>query len=316
MDLKIVLYAFVIVFIILIVGFRYLWSQQRIEERLTKLADKSDTEAPIAVKEQKVREVIKRASVYFESCTWAIKQEDLLIQARIPFRGSEFMVISIAVAVLSAALVLVFTRVWWGALIVGGSGFYIPTIIMKRRIKKRLSLFNEQLPMALTLMANSMRSGYSYLQAIDLVAKEMPNPLGEEFGLLLEEMNLGVNTEDAFGNLVKRVKLVDLDLTVTAFLIQRQVGGNLAELLDNIGKTIRDRLKMRDRISALTAQGTLSGAILCLLPVAIGIFIFVTNPTYITGFIIHPLGKVLIGFAVLLQAVGIFWMRKVIDIEM
>ena len=313
MKLAIAFYIFTITLFILIVVSRYLWGKQNIKGRLVLTAGVINTDG--LVKTTVLQRFLKKISVYFEYSSWAIKQEELLLQAGIHLHGAEFMVVSLTVVILSIVVLLLITKVWWLAMIVGMISFLIPTVVVKRKIKQKQKRLNAQLPAALTLMSNSMRSGYSYMQAIDLVAKEVPDPLGGEFTLLLKEINLGITMEEAFANMVKRVNIEDFDLVITAFLIQRQVGGNLVELLDNISATLRGRITMRGRINTLTAQGKMSGMILCLLPVVLGVALYLVSADYIVPFLINPMGKMMIGLAVGLQAMGIWWMQKVIDID-
>ena len=313
MKLTIAFYVFSITLFILIVVFRYVWGKQNIKGRLTSVAEVEN--ASHGVKTPVLQQFIKKTSIYFESSPWAMKQEELLVQAGIPLQGEEFMVVSLMVAMVSMLTLLLLTKAWLFAIIGGILVFLLPTFIVKMKIKRRQKMLNTQLPTALTLMANSMRSGYSYMQAINLVSKEVPNPLGGEFSLLLKEINLGITVEEAFSNMVKRVNMDDFDLVVTAFLIQRQVGGNLVELLDNIGATIRNRITMRGRINTLTAQGKMSGIILCLLPVILGTVIYIVNGEYMMPLFNHPIGKMMMIVAIGLQAIGILWMRKVIDID-
>lgn len=315
MELKftITFYVFTITLFTLIVVFRYMWGRQNLKGRLAATTEGGNEEDFSA--ENPLRRFMKKTSRYFESSSWAMKQEERLVQAGIPLQGAEFMVVSLAMVVASTLILLLVTKIWWLAIMGGMLSFFLPTLVVKQKIKRKKKQLNVQLPPVLTLMANSMRSGYSYMQAMDLVAREVPDPLGGEFMLVLKEMNLGITMEEAFSNMVKRVNMEDLDLVVTAFLIQRQVGGNLVELLDNISETLRGRITMRGRIKTLTAQGKMSGVILCLLPVFLGIVIYLFNGEYIIPFFSHPAGQVMIGLAVGLQVIGIWWMRKVIDID-
>lgn len=313
MKSTIAFYAFTITLFILIVVFRYIGGRYNIKGRLASAGEVANVDHEIKV--PVVHRFIKKTSIYFESSSWAIKQEELLIQAGIPLQGAEFMVVSLAIALFSMLVILVVTKAWVLAMIGGLLAFMIPTVVVKMKIKRKQKMLNTQLPTVLTLMANSMRSGYSYMQAIDLVAKEVPDPLGGEFALLLKEINLGITMEEAFSNMVKRVNMDDFDLVVTAFLIQRQVGGNLVELLDKISATIRGRITMRGRINTLTAQGKMSGLVLCLLPVVLGVAIYLVNGEYMTTLFNHPIGKMMMLLALGLQVMGIWWMRKVIDID-
>ncbi len=260
--------------------------------------------------------LIRRLSKHFESLQWSRLMEHKLIQAGIPLRGSEFIVICVGSAL--AGFVVIF-------LLSGGSllralvgafvGCFIPLVVLRIKIDKRAKAFNEQLGDSLILVANSLRTGYSFMQAIEMVSREMPQPISDEFGRVLKEMGLGVPTEQAMNNLAKRVNSDDLDLVVTAVLIQRQVGGNLAEVLDNIAGTIRERVKIKGQIKTLTAQGRISGIIISLLPVGIGSVIYLINPEYISLLFTHPLGKAMLAAGVVSQLMGIMFIRKIVNIE-
>ena len=175
--------------------------------------------------------------------------------------------------------------------------------------------FNSQLGDALILIANSLRTGYSFMQALDMVAQEMRPPISTEFGRAVKEMNLGVPVENALGNLAKRIDSEDLDLVLTSVLIQRQVGGNLSEVLDNIARTIRERVRIRGEIRTMTAQGRISGIIISLLPIALGLVIYTMNPGYVRVLFVHPIGQLMLGVAVVGQIIGVFVIRRIVDIE-
>jgi len=168
---------------------------------------------------------------------------------------------------------------------------------------------------ALGLVANSLRTGYGFMQALDMVSREMPAPIAPEFGRVLKEMNLGLSTEDAMSNLTTRVNSDDLNLVITAVLIQRQVGGNLAEVLDNIANTIRERVKLKGEVQTLTAQGRISGMIIGGLPFALGVFIYVINPGYMQVLFTNPMGKIVLGVAFVSQVFGMLIIRKIVDIK-
>ena len=195
------------------------------------------------------------------------------------------------------------------------AGFFFPFILVNMKIARRMKAFNGQLGDALILIANSLRTGYSFMQASDMVAQEMRPPISSEFSRAVKEMNLGVTIEDALANLGKRINSEDLDLVLTAVLIQRQVGGNLSEVLDNIARTIRERVRIRGEIRTLTAQGRISGIIVSLLPVVLGLVIYLLNPEYVKLLFVHPVGKIMLGVAGLGQVIGIIVIRRIVDIE-
>jgi len=181
--------------------------------------------------------------------------------------------------------------------------------------KKRQKLLEGQIVEALTLISSSLKAGYSFIQSMEMVAREIPPPLGQEFAQTLHEMSLGATVDDALQEMSRRAAMDDLDLVVTAVLIQRQVGGNLTEVLDNIALTIRERIRIRGEIKTLTAQGRISGWIIGLLPIFIAGAILLINPGYISPLFRHPFGILAICLGLLGQVLGILVIRKIVDIE-
>jgi tight adherence protein B len=190
-----------------------------------------------------------------------------------------------------------------------------PRVAASRRAARRLADFNAQLPEALGILANSLRAGHAFLQAVEAVGQEMPDPIGLEFRQVIREVRVNLAVEDALGNLLSRVHSQDLDLMVTAVLIQRQVGGNLAGILDQIGETIRDRVRLQGEVRALTAQGRLSGWIVGLLPVGLGVVLGVTNPSYMAGLVDNPVGRLMVVAACVMQIVGALIIRRLVRLE-
>ncbi|NLC10726.1 MAG: secretion system protein, partial [Firmicutes bacterium] len=172
-----------------------------------------------------------------------------------------------------------------------------------------------QLSEGLTVMANSLRAGFSFMQAVDTLSKEMPPPLSTEFARLLKEMNLGTTTESALDNLMRRVDSKDLDLVVTSVKIQRQVGGNLAEIIDNIAKTIQQRNKLQGHLKTLTAQGRISGLIIGLLPIFIILFVSLLNPSYLTTLVTNPAGLFMLAYALVSEIIGFLIIKKIVTID-
>lgn len=232
-----------------------------------------------------------------------------------PLRSGEFVVLCGCSAMLGLLLLFVAGRSMVMASIGAVVGFMLPFLLMNIKTGKRIKLFNRQLGDALILIANSLRTGYSFMQALDMVAKEMKPPISSEFARTVKEMNLGTTTESALGNMAKRINSEDLDLVLTAVLIQRQVGGNLSEVLDNIARTIRERVRIRGEIKTLTAQGRLSGFVVGLLPVIMGCIIYVLNPEYVKVLFTHPIGRLMLGAAAVSQVIGIILIRRIVDIK-
>ncbi len=236
-----------------------------------------------------------------------------LQQADWKWKPAEFMVAQVVMAVggLLASIILI-PEIWFVFAIVG---WIAPKVLLKQAIMRRQRLFNTQLPDALTMMANAQRSGYSFLQAMDVVSKEMPTPISKEFELALKEARVNIPMEEALQHMVQRVQSSDLDLVVTAVLIQRQVGGNLSEVLDKIGGTIKDRIRMQGEVRTLTAQGRLSGWVVAFLPVALGVLMNLVMPGLMEPLFTNPLGMALLGLGAIMQGLGIFLIRRMVNLE-
>ncbi len=238
-----------------------------------------------------------------------------LLKANILMKPEEFMAFQALAFVLGVAVGMLAFGTNPLVVIVGVMGISVPSVVVRILIKKRLKTINSQLGETLTILSNAMKAGHSFFQAIDAISREMTGPITEEFIKLQKEINFGVNTETALENMVDRVGSEDLELMVTAILIQRQVGGNLAEILDNISSTIRQRIKMKGEIKSLTAQGRMSGLIIGGLPfVLAGMMAFVA-PDQLKLLISEPLGFVLIGAAILTESIGLFLVKKIVSIE-
>lgn len=209
------------------------------------------------------------------------------------------------------ALVLVF-----------GVGAYFPRFYLKRRQGQRLKAFSEQLPDTITLLANSLRAGSSFLQGIEMVTREARPPISEEFERVVREMALGVALQPALNNLARRVASEDLELMVTAINIQSQVGGNLATVLDAIAYTIRERVRIQGEIKTLTAMQRYSGYVITLLPVGLAGILFLVSPKYITPMLQRPpdalglpLGVIFFAIGLISMGLGYLLIRRIVDIK-
>lgn len=259
--------------------------------------------------------LFRRASRIFAARGYAARLEQELIRADLPLKGEEYILLNILTAVVPALLSLLLLANAGLALVLCVLGAVAPRLVLGMAQQRRLSQFNSQIGDSLVIMANALRAGFSFFQAIEIVGREMPAPIATEFNRTLREMNLGTPLDEALLNLTRRVPSEDLDLVVTAVLIQRHVGGNLAEVLDSISRTIRERVRIQGEIKTLTAQGRVSGMIIGLLPVVVAAFMMVVNPTYI-GVLFHTtIGWIMIGMAVVSEVLGLFLIRRIISIE-
>jgi tight adherence protein B len=201
-------------------------------------------------------------------------------------------------------------------------GAYLPRWWLNRRKNGRLNSFNKQLPDTITLIANALRAGSSFLQAIELVVRESRPPISTEFSRVIREVNLGLPFEQALENMVRRVRSDDLELMATAISIQHSVGGNLAEILDSIAFTIRERIRIKGEIRVLTAQQRMSGYVVALLPIGILGFLWVAAPGFLTpmfdpraAIMSLPAGAVIMAIGALMMIVGFLIIRRIVDIE-
>lgn len=238
-----------------------------------------------------------------------------LAAAAIPLRVGEYLLIRWLCGLALGAVPVFLGRPWILAIPLGLVGFYLPKIHVGRCQAGRLSRFNDQLGDALIMMSNALRSGASFLQAIDLVAKELPAPIGEEFGLVVAEAAVGASMEAALTNLTDRMKSYDLYIAVTAIMVQRQSGGSLAEVLETIAATIRDRTRLLRQVQVLTGEVRMSGYVVGLLPVIMLVALQVITPSYYGDFLTTLTGKLMLGAAFLLQILGFIAMRAVSQVD-
>ncbi|TMC54878.1 MAG: secretion system protein [Chloroflexi bacterium] len=237
-----------------------------------------------------------------------------LQRADLKLRPSEFFMIQVGTGLLVALVVY-----WRFANILGlltfVLGYLIPGFYVKYRVSQRLKKFNGQLGDTLTLLSNALKAGYSFAQAIDTVAKNAVAPIGDEFGRAVREMNLGGSPDEALGNITKRIASQDFDLVATAYSIHRTVGGNLAEILDNIAYTIRERVRIKGEIQTLTAQARASGSIITALPILLAAFMFFVTPTYFQPMFSSFIGWILIVIGAFMIFIGNLIIRRIVAIE-
>lgn len=187
--------------------------------------------------------------------------------------------------------------------------------ILKKKYQKRQKRFEAQLCDAIQVISNAMKSGYSFFQALSRVVEDSPDPLGTSFGQVVKEMSLGKPMESAFEQLLDNYPIEDLQLMVSAIFIQKEIGGNLADILDTMLETLRERQRIAAEVSALTAQGKLSGWIVSVLPFGIGVFLFVVNPSYISLLFTTPVGRIMLVGALFNEFLGIMLIKGIIKVE-
>jgi tight adherence protein B len=239
---------------------------------------------------------------------------EFLRRAGVGLRPQEWLVLCGVLFAVPLVFGLLIERMGWG-LLLGLVAGYSPVIYAKRKVKRRTRAFDRQLGDMLAIMSNSLKTGYSFLQAVQMIAGDMAPPIADEFERMLREIRMGIPTEEALVSLNERVQSQDFDLIVTAIVIQRQIGGNLAEILDSIADTIRERVRIQGEIKALTAQGRFSAIIFMILPVGIAALLYTINPEYVGQLFTNPIGWVMIGLGVIGQVIGGVIIRKIVTIE-
>jgi len=206
-------------------------------------------------------------------------------------------------------------RLWIIGIAAAGFGASLPYVYVKRRKAKRLEAFEEHFPEAIDLLGRAIRAGHAFSTGLQMVGEESPEPLAGEFRRVFEEQKFGLAIEDSLLALADRIDLVDMRIFVTALLIQREVGGNLAEILDKISYTIRERFTIQRQVRVYTAQGRFTGYLLAVLPIGVGFLIFLLNQEYMLILFQNPTGRLMVTAAALLQIIGFFVIRKIIHIE-
>jgi tight adherence protein B len=238
-----------------------------------------------------------------------------LARANVPLTVGEYALARVAASAILGLGGLVILRQLWIAIIATVVGFFVPGMFLKQREEKRRRLFQQQLPHVLTLLVGSLRSGHGMSIAMSTVAQQMPDPSATEFRRVVTEAGLGMPLTQALANLVRRIRSDDLDLIVTAITIQYEVGGNLAEILETITDTIRERVRLKEQLRVLTAQARLQRIILTLMPFGLGVVMYVMNPQYVIH-LFDPGPTLIIPFAsIVLMIIGYIVMGKMSELE-
>ena len=293
-------------------------SGMSVQDRMARYAGGSEVQRTQAKKEaKKKKDVIDPFATLAGDAAdkkFSTKVQRDLARANLKLKVSEYYYIRVGTA-LGLGLVLGVLRDPLSGVIGLILGYLMPRFYVSRRIAGRLGAFNKQLADTITLLSNSLRAGSSFLQSIELVSRETPSPMGEEMGRVVRELNLGLGMEEALANLVRRIRSDDLDLMVTAIGVQQQVGGNLAEILDTIAFTIRERVRIKGEINTLTAQGRMSGYLVAFLPIGIAVTLNFINPAFMQPLFTETLGRILLGVGGVMMVIGFFMIQKIVDIK-
>ena len=312
--LLLIIFACVLVFLIATIILRLIMSEELIiRARMNNLISKRE-QVIMKSKKRKGINLTEKLSPLFKKKALKYLSNELSI-AGIPLRADEFLIIWLLVAVIPAGMIFVLVKEPIVALGIAICGMVLPMVFVNRGKAKRLNMLDKQLVDALIIIGNCLKSGLTFQQAMESIARDMPEPISKEFDKVLREAKFGVTFEKALTNMVDRLNNKDVMLLVSAVLIQRQVGGNLSEILGNIAGTIKERIGIKEEVKVLTSTGRASGAVIGLLPVAAFLILMVFNPKYISAFFETSQGTTMLMVAAGMEIIGFTIVSKIVNVK-
>jgi tight adherence protein B len=308
-------------FVCLIVGVDRAVRRDRtaLDKRLRRYGGRAyqltDEEQKQAASQQVTQMLAKRVEASISGRTFAASLQTDLARANLKLTVGEFLILQVGVTLGIGALAWLTSGAVFVGILFGALGWFLPKIWLGRRQAARLKAFNDQLADTISLMSNSLRSGLSLVQSMEMISREAEPPISEEFQRVVREIGLGVGPQEALLHLVRRVASDDLELLVTAILVQFEIGGNLSRILDSIANTIRERVKLHGEIRTMSAQGRMAGYVLSGLPVAIGGLLMLIAPSYMGALFSPGPWLVLPVMGVVGIIMGSLVIRKLVAIE-
>ncbi|WP_066314412.1 type II secretion system F family protein [Bacillus sp. FJAT-29814] len=291
--------------------------KKRMSKRISEFLPISQTE--VIEDKSKSPALLKRTFLsvaqLFKDLQFSDSTEKLILEAGSKLKPEEFFALRILFSGGLAFFLYLLDLSWYFSIIALLIGFFVPKFYLKQKRKKRLALLSYQLIEVLGMMANSLRAGFSFMQAIQLVGKEVTDPIGPEFERIVRQTGLGIPLEEIFEELVERLPNKELEVVVRAILAQRKSGGNLAELLETMEETIRGRVRILEELNTLTSQGRLSAWIITMLPVGLGLYLALVTGDYFQPMLDHPLGWTLLFVSIVSNIIGWLFIQKIIKIE-
>ncbi len=307
--------AFIIITVLSKIILSIIMEKGKYEKRLRKYVFFETSKKKKDDNQKEKNSFIKKAGKSLEAFINLSKNEKLLTQSGVQLSLGELLIGRVMVGLVLIMIGYMYDFHFLLLMVCGAVGFYIPIMYVKKKRKKRLNACSEQLGEALGTMANALRAGFSFMQAMKMVAEEIDDPLGPEFLKAIQDINYGVSVEDAFASLLERLPDKELEIVLNTLLIQRSSGGNLAFLLETMQETIIDRSRVKDEVNTLTAQGKMSSVIITLLPIALALYIRLVNPEYFQMLFSHPLGWTMVIVGAINIALGWFFIKKIVHIE-
>lgn len=307
-----------IVFGLLAVIFVMFTGGSRTRGRLEATSDSAATQAPVAQAPARFgrgADPLPQVSEALQGMAFWDSMQLELLRAGLMLRPSEALIISLITSLICLALGWLLTGQPLHGILLGGLGLTAPYMYMKNKSAKRQAALTSQLPDALDMLGAALRSGYALTRGFQVVASQMHAPISEEFDRLLREVRVGISVSEALDEMLARSNSYDLELVIAAVQTQLTMGGNLAEVLDNIGGMIRERVRLQGEINAATSEGRMSASILVAMPIIMGVAISVINPTYMEPLFNEKLGLMMLGAAGLLMLAGMAIIHKMLDID-
>jgi len=228
---------------------------------------------------------------------------------------SAVILITLLFGALAAIATFMFTHLWWAALLAFVGGLGIQPMLLKRKRSARIYKFEEHFPEALDLLSRAVRAGHAFSAGMKMVADELDDPVGPEFRKAFDEQNYGLPLKESLNGLADRIPLLDVKFFATAVLIQRETGGNLAEILDNLANVVRERFKIRRQVRVHTAHGRFTGYVLMALPGFLAVALMFINPEHMNLLFEESIGQMMIAVCIVMQAIGFIWIKQIVKIE-
>jgi tight adherence protein B len=315
----------VLTFLVVVVVFLGIWvfasaegNQEQIRKRMSSV-HKAERRGDVGLGLKLVRDEMMSGVPWLHQImmkwSWSTKLQDFVMQAGLTLKPAKLLVFCIIAGLGSYFGASYFLPHYYYAVPIGIIGVFVPIAYVAFLRKRRLRKFEEHFPEALDLLGRAVRAGHAFTTGLEMISKECPEPLAGEFRTAFEEQNFGLPLRDALLNLTERVPLIDVRFFVTALLIQKETGGNLAEILDGLARVIRDRFRIYREVQVRTAQGRLTAGILIALPIVMLIILGGLNPKYVGVLFTDPMGPVILATAAILQVVGSAILWKIIHFE-
>jgi tight adherence protein B len=315
----------ILTFLVVVVVFLGIWifasaegTQEQVRKRMSAV-HKAERRGDVGVGLKLVRDEMLSNVPWMHQLmmrwSWATKLQDFLMQSGLTIKPAKLLLVSGVAGLVAYLIASYFFLHFYLALPVGIAAAVMPMAYVAFMRSRRLRKFEEHFPEALDLLGRAVRAGHAFTTGLEMISKECPEPLAGEFRTAFEEQNFGLPLRDALLNLTERVPIIDVRFFVTALLIQKETGGNLAEILDGLARVIRDRFRIYREVRVRTAQGRLTAGILIALPIAMIFLLGILNPHYVGVLFTDPWGPWVLGMAALLQVIGSAILWKIIHFE-